>query len=98
MDNCPCCGALPIDWCNTPEDLWSPISNIPEGKWVFVYIPGVSGSGVEAMKISRHAKHWPGRIIGLQSGKEITKATHWRPAFIPPRGCVRSENSLYVGD
>lgn len=94
----PCCGALPCDWCNAPDDLWQPISSMPEGKWVFVYVAGVSGSGFEAMKISSQSSHWPGRIVSLQAGKEVHKATHWRPAFIPPRGAKRSDNSLYVGD
>lgn len=70
---------------------------MPAGKWVFVYVPGVSGSGVEAIKKPPvSGSFWAGRIISLQTGKEITRATHWRPAFLPPEGEKLSEHSLYT--
>ena len=77
-------------------ELWSPIHTMPVGKWVFVYVPGASGSGLEAIKkpISAGA-FWSGRIISLQTGKEIHRATHWRPAFLTPTGSPLSDNSLY---
>lgn len=71
---------------------------MPSGKWVFVYVPGVSGSGIEAIKKPAVAgAFWAGRIIGLQTGREINRATHWRPAMLPPPGMPLSDKSLYVG-
>lgn len=78
-------------------DGWQPIETMPSGKWVFVYVPGVSGSGLEAIKKPDVAgAFWAGRIISLQTGREITRATHWRAATRPPEGSPLSDNSLYA--
>jgi hypothetical protein len=78
-------------------DGWQPIETMPSGKWVFVYVPGVSGSGVEAIKKPDvSGAFWAGRIISLQTGREITRATHWRAAIRPPEGSPLSDNSLYA--
>lgn len=94
-DLCPSCGALPCDWTNTPAD-WQPIETMPSGKWVFVFVPG-AGPGFCAIKKPPHG-FWGGRIIGLESGKHITRATHWRPVFLPPerwQPSMVSDNNLY---
>ena len=69
---------------------------MPAGKWVYVFVPG-AGPGFVAIKKPPHG-FWGGRIIGLERGKEITQATHWRPCFLPPvehRPAMVSDMNLY---
>lgn len=103
---CPICGALPCDQVNNPDEAWRPIDTMPEGKWVFVFVPG-AGPGFAAIKKptillkplgAPEEDFWSGRIIGLERGKEIHQATHWRPCFLPPvehRPSMVSEHTTY---
>jgi hypothetical protein len=74
---------------------WQPIATMPFGKWVYVFVPG-AGPGFTAIKKPPHG-FWGGRIIGLESGKEIHRATHWRPCFLPPVDSMVSTHNLYEG-
>lgn len=68
---------------------------MPEGKWVFVFVPG-AGNGVEAIKKPPHG-FWGGRIISLHTGRHITQATHWRPLFVPPGRWRPDDLHVYEG-